>query len=59
MGDIMAYNALGNDIPLILQGGGAYNVPATPGLSPLLVFGALGIAAAYLIVAKGGGGKLW
>lgn len=55
----MAYNALGNDIPLILQGGGAYNVPATPGLSPLLVFGALGIAAAYLIVAKGGGGKLW
>lgn len=60
------YSPLGDSIPLILQGGGAYNTPPAPaapttaGVSPLLLFGGLGVLAAYLLASgKARGGKVW
>ena len=54
------YNSyLGDTVPLILQGGGAYNTPATPKVSPLMLYGAVGLLAAYLILGTSAGRKLW
>jgi len=64
------YAPLG-EVPLILQGGGAYNAPPSGGAvvlpeltatakSPYLLYVGLGLVAAYLVVSgKARGGKLW
>lgn len=51
---------LGEDVPLILQGGGAYNTPPaiTRAAQPIVLYGVVGLLAAYFIFGRSGR-KLW
>lgn len=53
---------LSGDVPLILQGGGAYNTPqaAMPQVPAYVWYGALGLLGAFLLATgKSGGRKVW
>lgn len=53
---------LSGDVPLILQGGGAYNRPslALSSVPPYVVYGVLGLIGAFLLASgRSGGRKLW
>lgn len=51
----------GADVPLILQGGGAYNAPPSSApVPPVVLYGALGLLAAFLLTSgRSRGGKVW